>query len=208
MPSSTPVFIIDCGIGNVASVANILRRVGGSSYLTRDVSTICKAQKIILPGVGAFDSGISALQNAGLVDALKEAVVNGAYLFGICLGMQILLGSSEEGELPGLGLIEGQVKRFRVEEQGLRVPHMGWNNIKPKPEAILFDDLIEEYRFYFVHSFFAECASSCDIAATAFYGQEFVCAVQHERILGVQFHPEKSHKFGMNLFKNFIELPC
>ncbi len=208
MSESHPVVIVDYGIGNTASVANMLAHIGAQTSLSSDPDVICHAKKLILPGVGAFDPGIAALRNSKLDVAIADASTSGGYVLGICLGAQLLLEESEEGSLPGLGLVPGRVRRFRVEEMGLRVPHIGWNVVTPNIRATLFRQTSEEQRFYFAHTYYIDCADPRDIAATCLYGENFICAFGREQVLGVQFHPEKSHRFGMDLFRRFVELPC
>jgi glutamine amidotransferase len=200
------LLILDYGMGNVASVANMVRKVGGESKLSSSPEAVRSADKLILPGVGSFDPGVNALVERSLDVAVKEAVGRGVPLLGICLGMQLLFESSEEGSLPGLGLIAGGVRRFRFSGQQLRVPHMGWNVVRPQGDNKLFGQNDEESRFYFVHSYHAECERAEDVSAVARYGYDFPCAVERGNIMGVQFHPEKSHRFGMALFKRFIGL--
>jgi imidazole glycerol-phosphate synthase subunit HisH len=198
--------VIDYGMGNLGSVLNMIRRVGGDARASSNAEEVRSAEKLILPGVGAFDAGVSALRNSGLGEAIRYAVGhNGALLLGICLGMQLLLESSEEGVLPGLALAPGRVRRFQVESQGLRVPHMGWNVVRPKRPSKLLDVGAEEQRFYFVHSYFAECDDEKDVAGVTHYGQDFTSALERGSVLGVQFHPEKSHRFGMAVLKRFLE---
>ncbi|GAA5262959.1 imidazole glycerol phosphate synthase subunit HisH [Methanocalculus sp. MC3] len=200
-----PVIIINCGMGNIASIYNMINLIGGKAQISTSPSVVKQSTNLILPGVGAFDAGIRALRETGMDAAIHEAVTdNGATLLGICLGMQLLMDSSEEGQLPGLGLVPGRVKRFQVHEQGLRVPHMGWNTVQPTRSSGLFDQSINEHRFYFVHSYHVECDEPEDIAGITRYGYDFTSAFEHDNICGVQFHPEKSHKFGMRLFKRFL----
>ena len=197
------VAIVDYGMGNIASVRNMIKKIGGNSIFTSNKDEIFKSERIILPGVGAFDAGMSALKSSGLDEVLVSAADNGSNILGICLGFQLLFNSSEEGKLSGLGLVNGKVKKFN--NTSLRVPHMGWNIIKATSNSILFDkDKNRDQRFYFVHSYFAECEDISDISATCFYGDDFTCAVEKQNILGVQFHPEKSHKFGMELLKRYL----
>lgn len=201
---SDTVAIIDYGMGNIASVANMIKKIGGRSIFTKDKEIILQSSKIILPGVGAFDAGIQSLRDDGLDETLTLASTKGSKILGICLGFQLLFESSEEGTLPGLGLVKGRVRKF-AESSSLRVPHMGWNTVKPSKDSLIFDkNSNEDQRFYFVHSYFADCNESDDIAATSQYGDDFVCAIEKKNILGVQFHPEKSHRFGINLFKRFL----
>ena len=206
--SEQSVIIIDYGMGNVASVANMLRRVGTDSVISNDPLAIRRGKRIVLPGVGAFDAGIEALRRQDLDSALKDAVASSSYVLGICLGAQLLFRESEEGRSSGLELLSGRVRRFQLEEQGLRVPHMGWNVVSPRQAATLFHSAHGEQRFYFAHSFYMQCANADDVAAHCDYGGKFACVVEHERVFGVQFHPEKSHSFGLDLFKRFSDLPC
>lgn len=194
-------------MGNLASVQNMIRHIGSSAHISSSPEEVVDAKLLILPGVGSFDKGIDALREKGLDQAIIEAVTkNNASILGICLGMQLLMDSSEEGQLPGLGLVPGRVKRFQVHEQGLRVPHMGWNTVQPPRSSKLFDSAISEYRFYFVHSYHVECDEPEDIAGVTRYGYDFTSVFEHDNICGVQFHPEKSHTFGMRLFKRFLEV--
>lgn len=202
------ITIVNYGLGNLNSVANMINHIGGKCNITNHPDDIRSAKKLILPGVGSFDSGMTALQDTGLLDALNAAVFNQrAPILGICLGMQLMTEKSEEGQLPGLGWIKGEVKHFSIPEsqkQSLKVPHMGWNCLNvTKSNPIL--PLGEECRFYFVHSYHVLCQDT-DTIACANHGYDFVAAFAHENIYGVQFHPEKSHKFGMELFKKFLEL--
>jgi glutamine amidotransferase len=149
---------------------------------------------------------MSALQQHGFVDALREATNRGAYVLGICLGMQLLFESSEEGVLPGLGLVPGRVEKFKLAGTPLKVPHVGWNIVRPLRDSALFSTSDEQQRFYHVHSYHAVCGDSGDTVAVTQYGYEFACAVQHGKVLGVQFHPEKSHRFGVRLMQRFVGL--
>jgi glutamine amidotransferase len=203
---SNKIVIVDYGMGNISSIANMIKKTGGESMLSSDTQTILNAKKIILPGVGSFDAGIRALRDSNLDKTIIEAVGNGSIILGICLGFQLLFENSEEGTLPGLGLIKGEVKKF-LNTSSLRVPHMGWNSIEPKSDSILFNRKLEEnnpLRFYFVHSYYTECHNESDISASCIYGNKFTCAIENKNILGVQFHPEKSHKYGIDLFKRFL----
>ncbi|MGH7483585.1 MAG: imidazole glycerol phosphate synthase subunit HisH [Longimicrobiales bacterium] len=202
------VVILDYGIGNIASVANMLRVVGADSVLSADHEVVRRARKIILPGVGSFDAGMTALRAHGLPNAVGEALEQGAYLLGICLGAQLLMEGSDEGAESGLGFIAGRVRRFQFDDQARPVPHMGWNMVRPRPGATLFQTAVDQKRFYFAHSYYLACAREDDVAATSEYGFEFTCALEHGRIFGAQFHPEKSHRFGKEFLGNFVSLPC
>lgn len=196
--------IVDCGLGNPASVLNMIRRIGGDGRLSESPDDVMAADKVVLPGVGAFDAGASALRERGLDEAIRQAVTeNGAMVLGICLGMQLLLEGSDEGSLPGLALVPGRVRRFDV--PGMRVPHMGWNTVRPVRPSVLFDVDESEQRFYFVHSYYVECSDPGDVAGETNYGRPFTSAIECGRVLGTQFHPEKSHRFGMALMKRFVE---
>ena len=203
------ITIIDYGMGNLGSIKNMLKKIGYPSVITTDKTAIRDATKLILPGVGAFDSAMQMLKKLDLVDVLNTKVlIDKTPVLGICLGMQLLANRSEEGGLEkGLGWIKGELVRFRPEEANIsiRIPHMGWNIVNPKKNSRLFENMYEENRFYFVHSYHYKTESQADILLTAHYGYEITAAVERENILGVQFHPEKSHKFGMKLLKNFVE---
>lgn len=203
------IVIVDYGIGNLGSVLNMLKRVGAPATISSDPVEIEKADKLILPGVGAFDAGMKQLQDSQLIGVLSEkALTRKTPTLGICLGMQLLMENSEEGELPGLGWIKGSNVRFRLEEGNghLKVPHMGWNTVEVKRADSLFKELADEARFYFVHSYRVVCERESDVLATTNHGEDFVSALESGNIMGTQFHPEKSHKFGMKLLSNFAEL--
>jgi imidazole glycerol-phosphate synthase subunit HisH len=203
------IVIVDYGMGNLGSIANMLKKVKAEAIVSSDPSTIEKADKLILPGVGAFDNGMQKLGDLGLIPVLNNRVLQDRIpILGLCLGMQLLFERSEEGVLPGLGWITGDVVRFCIQknEALLKIPHMGWNDIQVTQHHALFEGLeTEETRFYFVHSYYVVPAVKDDILATSYYGVEFVTVVGHENIVGTQFHPEKSHNFGMRLLQNFSE---
>lgn len=203
--------IIDYGLGNLGSIINMFRKIGVESTLSSEPSVIEKADKLVLPGVGSFDSGMKNLQERGLVPILNKKVVQEKTpILGVCLGMQLMGKRSEEGSLPGLGWIDAQSIRFGFngDDAGLRIPHMGWNMLSiPRPHK-LFAGLEDENRYYFVHSFHMVCSHEENILARTRYGFPFTSAVVKGNIIGVQFHPEKSHKFGMRLLKNFSEWDC
>jgi len=203
------VGVIDYGIGNIGSVVNMIRHIGANVDVITEPNKLNYVDKLILPGVGSFDRGITELRERGFIEPLHECVFQrNIQLLGICLGMQLLMKSSEEGNLQGLGWVEGDTKKFNFEgiEKPHRLPHMGWNIVKPTHYGSLFKDRNMEYRFYFVHSYHVMCDEKKDILASAHYGYDFVCALEHNNIFGVQFHPEKSHKFGMELLNNYLEL--
>lgn len=208
------IVILDYGIGNVNSILNMLNHVGGEAVISSDLDIIEKANALILPGVGAFDNGMRKLQSSGFLPVINDKVLNrNTPILGICLGMQLLFDSSEEGNLSGLGFIPGNVTKFNFshldESSQLKIPHMGWNIVNTKDDNKLFSNVNEQQRFYFVHSYHVNCKDPSDKLASTKYGYEFVCAVNRKNIWGAQFHPEKSHKFGMNFFKNFIkEVSC
>lgn len=199
------ITIVDYGIGNLGSVANMLKKVGAKKVIfSNDPEEIASSKKVLLPGVGSFDHGMQKLNDSGISDALR-ALVNkdDTLLMGICLGMQLLTEGSEEGELPGLGLVPGKAMIF-PNNNGLKVPHMGWNVVYPKKDSFLLQDLPEKSRFYFVHSYYVTCSDEADVLCTTSYGDDFVSSFQRNNIIGCQFHPEKSHRFGMQLFKNIV----
>ena len=203
------IIIVDYELGNLSSVANMVRHVGGSCVVTSNTDEISNATKLILPGVGAFDKGMEQLNASGIRDVLDEAVLERRVaILGICLGMQLMAKSSEEGHLPGLGWIDAEVKKFAFEEAlNLKIPHMGWNLIAIRKENPLFNFGDEqEQRFYFVHSYFVKANRPDDVLCETKYGSAFCSAFSRDNIMGVQFHPEKSHKFGMSLMKKFIQI--
>ncbi len=203
------IVIVDYGMGNLGSILNMLKKVGApAAKISSDPRDIEQAEKLILPGVGAFDAGMQKLRETGLVSLLNEKVIKlKTPTLGVCLGMQLIGKVSEEGELPGLGWIDAETIRFRFNpnQTRLKIPHMGWNTVKVKREGTLFKDMYAEPRFYFVHSYHVVSHNPEDILTTTDYGYEFVSAIQRGNIMAAQFHPEKSHKFGMKLYKNFVE---
>lgn len=200
------ITIIDYGMGNLGSVKNMFRYLGVPSTISADPEVISKAEKLLLPGVGAFDNAMLRLNQQGLREILiQKALMEKVPLLGICLGMQLLTRGSEEGKLPGLDFIPADTVRF-ADSQGLKVPHMGWNLVVPSNESVLTRDLPVESRFYFVHSYYVRTDDPAHSILKADYGARFDAAIQKDNIFGAQFHPEKSHKFGMQLFKNFASL--
>ncbi|KEX93707.1 imidazole glycerol phosphate synthase [Pseudomonas putida] len=203
------ITIIDYGLGNIQAFVNVYRRLHIPVSVARCAADLDKATKLILPGVGAFDHAIERLDASGMRPALDELVQQAKIpVLGICVGMQILADSSEEGSLPGLGWVPGSVRSFKAIPQlsELPLPHMGWNDVVPAANSALFKGFELEARFYFLHSFFFDCSLPENIAATSSYGLDFSCAVRADNVYGVQFHPEKSHHFGVGLLKNFAEL--
>lgn len=199
------VSLIDYGLGNLGSVVNMLKRVGAESRLVRTPEEIIASDRLLLPGIGAFDTGMRLLTEQGLVPAIREFAASGKPLFGICLGMQLLLDGSEEGVESGLGLIPGTSKRF-TEQPGVRVPHMGWNFAVATHDDPLMAGLDAESRFYFVHSYKVVPARDDDVLAVTDYGGPFASMIRSENVMGAQYHPEKSHAFGMRVLSNFAAL--
>ena len=203
------ITVIDYGMGNLGSIVNMGKKAGGQFQVSGDPAVIARAEKLILPGVGAFDQGMTNLRERGLIPVLNECVLERRVpILGICLGVQLFTCRSEEGQLPGMGWIAGDTIRFKwaAGAPALKVPHMGWNSIEPAKPDPLLADLPPEPRFYFVHSYHLCCDDAADVLTWTNYGHRFASAVQHGNVRGTQFHPEKSHKFGLALLKNFIAL--
>ncbi len=202
------ITIIDYGAGNIGSVLNMIRHVGGLAEVTGNAAGVLGAKKILLPGVGSFDNAMARLARLGLVEPLKERAQSGVPFLGICLGMQLLANESEEGRMAGLGLIPGRVRRFCFEGETakLKIPHMGWNRVTPVRAHPLGQGMEEGARFYFVHSYYFDCEHAEDVLLRSEYGHEFTSGVQRGNVMGVQFHPEKSHRYGMQLIRNFVGL--
>lgn len=201
------ITIIDYGMGNLGSIRNMIKKIGGESIITNDINEIKKAEKLILPGVGRFDAGMNNLKEMNLIELLNDKVLKEKTpILGICLGMQLLTNYSEEGNVGGLGWIDAKTIKFNSEDKNFKIPHMGWNEIKVINESPIVRELENESRFYFVHSYYVKCNNEKNRIAIADYGNDFDCIIQNGTILGTQFHPEKSHKFGMKLMKNFMEL--
>lgn len=200
--------IINYGLGNVGSIASMLRRIGLLCVATCDEATLERCDRLILPGVGAFDSGVRQLEQNALVDLLNGLVLQRRLpTLGICLGMQLMMDRSEEGNLKGLGWIPGEAMRFPPDPHGiLKVPNMGWREIEVQSPTPLFATPMQERRFYFVHSYHVRCEAPCHVIATSRHGLEFAAAINKGNIYGVQFHPEKSHRFGMQLLRDFAAI--
>jgi glutamine amidotransferase len=202
------VTIIDYGLSNLGSMSNMLRKIGARPTLAHTPEDVASANKIILPGVGAFDAGMRGLAASGMIDALEKRVMQEAVpLLGVCLGMQLLGGRSEEGKLSGLGWIDAETIRFQpAAHPGMRVPHMGWNRVAPCKASPLIEEPPEDLRFYFANSYHVMCSDPGDeMLKTSHSGFEFASAIERGNIRGAQFHPEKSHRYGMWLLKNFVE---
>lgn len=202
------ITLIDYGVGNLGSIQNMLKKLGAESAIASDIATIERATKLILPGVGAFDAGMGQLNASGLRPALDAAALGRKVpVAGICLGMQLMTEGSEEGRLPGLGWVPARTVRFvPTAGETLKVPHMGWSVVSPAKPSPALDFLEGESRFYFVHSYHVACCNRADALLQAQYGSvAFDAAFERDNILGFQFHPEKSHRFGMALLKAFLE---
>jgi glutamine amidotransferase len=200
------IVIIDYGLGNLGSMFNMFKKIGVHAIISADHEIIKEAKKLVFPGVGSFDTGMSKLEAQGLIPVLnKQVLENHVPILGVCLGMQLLSKRSEEGVLPGLGWIDAETVRFRFDEKHkyLKIPHMGWNTVKICKDTTLFNGIELAPRFYFVHSYHAICADETDILTKTLHGYEFVSSFAHANITGVQFHPEKSHEFGMNFLRNW-----
>lgn len=199
--------IVDYGMGNAGSIVNMLKRVGVAARVSSSAAEIAESERLILPGVGAFDTGMQHLHDSGLVDVLNRKVLQDRVpTLGICLGMQLLMRSSQEGRQPGLGWIAGVTVGFPSNTlSDLKVPHMGWNTVQVCRNDSLFRGLEQGARFYFVHSYHVICDRDQDVLAWTTHGVRFASSVQQGNIVGTQFHPEKSHRFGMHLLKNFID---
>jgi len=203
------ITIIDYGSGNIRAIANIYEKLKVDYKIAKIPEDAVGARKLFLPGVGAFDETISKLDSMGFREVLdKEVLENKVPVIGICVGMQILAESSEEGALRGLGYIKGRVKKIDASllHQKPKLPHLGWNSIEIKRSNALLQDIDPEMGFYFLHTYYFECADEEDILTTTVYGKSFSSAVNHENVYGIQFHPEKSHQNGVTLLHNFAKL--
>ncbi len=202
------ITIIDLGMGNMGSICNMLRKVGVGAEISSDPKIIEKANKLILPGVGAFDNAVRSLKKLDLKGLLDMMVIEQRVpILGICLGMQLFTGGSEEGSLPGFGWVDAETVRLGP-ENSLKIPHMGWNTIGIRQPHPILDGLGDESRFYFVHSYHVKCKNPMAVLATTHYGVEFHSVICKDNIVGTQFHPEKSHWFGMTILRNFAEIPA
>ncbi|MBI3152922.1 MAG: imidazole glycerol phosphate synthase subunit HisH [Chloroflexi bacterium] len=199
------IILIDAGTGNLRSVQKALESVGASVTRTDDPQKVMAGKRIILPGVGAFGDFMTGMRAKGLADTVKQVVARGVPMLGICVGMQALFEIGEEmGDHEGLGLLKGTVVKF-ADSLSMKIPHTGWNQLTVKNEALLFDQINDEAYVYFNHSYYCQAGDSSDVIATTDYGINYACAVRHENIFGVQFHPEKSQQVGLQILKNFLE---
>ena len=198
--------IVDYGLGNVQAFLNVYRRLNIAAERARTAGELRDADKIVLPGVGAFDHAMDLLDASGMRATLDEMVLERRVpVLGVCVGVQILAHGSDEGRAQGLGWIAGHVRAFKnLQRSDLMLPHMGWNDVMPTAPSPLLRHL-DSARFYFLHSYYFDCENSADVAAVSRYGIDFACAVSAGNVHGVQFHPEKSHRFGTQLLKNFAE---
>ena len=203
------ISIVDYGLGNLKAFANIYKRLNIEAEFVKTPEQLNSASKIILPGVGAYDHAMEELKKSGMREKLDELVLQKKVpVLGICVGMQMLGNKSDEGQLNGLGWIDGDIKKFDTQyiKQKPQLPHMGWNDVYPTSDNKLFNGLEKDAIFYFLHSYYFSCNIIQDEIARSEYGIEYTCAVNHENIYGVQFHPEKSHQYGIQLLKNFANL--
>jgi imidazole glycerol-phosphate synthase subunit HisH len=199
------ITIVDYGMGNLGSVLNMFKKIGVAAQISSDLEQISRAEKLLLPGVGAFDSAMERLTGTELREVLDhKALLEKIPVLGICLGMQLLTRSSEEGQFAGLGWIPATTYKFPVSY--LKVPHMGWNIVSPHTPSALTENFVGEFRFYFVHSYYVKADDEKNSIMQTNYGLTFDSGVQKDNIFGAQFHPEKSHRFGMQLFKNFANI--
>jgi glutamine amidotransferase len=203
------IVIVDYGMGNLGSIANMLKKIRVKAIISSNIVDIERASKIILPGIGAFDAGMQELEKRGLIPILNRKVLKDKTpILGVCLGMQLFTQQSEEGHCSGLGWFDAETVRFqyKADQSDLKIPNMGWNSIHiTQSNPILNDEAEEDLWFYFVHSYHVVCRNHNNILATSFNGYEFAAAIIKDNIIGTQFHPEKSHKYGMELMKNFVE---
>jgi glutamine amidotransferase len=200
------ITIINYGCGNIKAIQNVFNKLSIQSKVASNSSDLYDAEKLILPGVGAFDYAMQKLLDSDMIDVVNEMVLhNKIPVIGICVGVQLMAKSSEEGKLKGLGWIDAEVKRFDDSKLDHKVslPHMGWNDVFPTQKNSLFEGLENDSKFYFLHSYYLACNNEAQVLAKAAYAGDFVCAVNHNNIYGVQFHPEKSHHYGVKLLENF-----
>jgi glutamine amidotransferase len=197
--------IIDYGAGNIGSVQRACAETGIRSIITANPGDLKNAERIIFPGVGAAPTAMENLTRTGLAEAIKQAFVTGIPILGICLGAQVVLDRSEEGDTPCLSLITGTTVRFKLKDKSLKIPHIGWNSVKVTQPHPLLEGIDKEDEFYFVHSFYPQPARQENIYAVSDYGGDFCCAVGYKNLFAVQFHPEKSGRFGLQMLKRFAK---
>lgn len=203
------IIVVDYGVGNLGSIVNMFKKIGAKAMASSDPVMIENAEKLILPGIGAFNAGMQKLNERGLIPLLNKLVLEKKIpVLGLCLGLQLMTKRSAEGQLPGLGWLDAVTLRFRFDEanSNLKVPHMGWNTIETRHPHPLFTDLDPDARFYFVHSYYVQSRDPETVLAETDYGSRFHSILGKGNIMGAQFHPEKSHKFGLRLLKNFAEV--
>lgn len=204
------IHIVDYGLGNIQAFLNMYKKLGIDCVRAQQCSDLQNVERLILPGVGAFDHAMQLLDASGMRDTLENLVLKeNKPVLGICVGMQILAEGSEEGKRSGLGWVPGWVRSFESSRAARHLPrpHMGWNDVKPTTDGLLFKGLGNDARFYFLHTYYFECRHQVNEMAHAAYGEPFACAVAQGHVSGVQFHPEKSHHWGAQLLKNFAEVP-
>jgi glutamine amidotransferase len=197
------ITIVDYDAGNLTSVRRALKYLGIPSEITNDPKKIQSAQRIIFPGVGHAKAAMQSLRQKGIDTAVKTAFLNGIPIMGICLGTQIILSHSQEGDIDTLGLIDGKCVKFNLTNKTLKIPHMGWNNVKLQQKHFVLKDLQDDEEMYFVHSYFPQTADESCVFATSNYEIDFACAIGYKNLFAVQFHPEKSGEKGLSLLKNF-----
>ena len=201
------ITVIDYGMGNLGSVINMLKKIGVASKITSDLEEIKTATKLLLPGVGSFDKAMQRINDSGIKEVLDyKALKEETPVLGICLGMQLLTNNSEEGIEKGLGYINASTKKFTFKDNKLKVPHMGWNLVEKSTSSLITNNFEVESKFYFVHSYYVEVEKQENSILKTTYGLEFDSAIQHKNVYGAQFHPEKSHKYGMKLLENFSKI--
>ncbi len=199
------IAIIDYDMGNLGSIKNMIKKVGGDSIITNDIEIISKARGIILPGVGSFDTGVNNLKKYKLFELIKDmAIGEKRPILGICLGMQLMTKRSEEGVMTGLGLVNAETIKFE-DDNVHKIPFMGWNTVEKSKESLLFENFSESPRFYFVHSYYVKCNDDQNVLGQSKYVTLFDSAFEKGNIMGVQFHPEKSHRFGMTFMQGFLK---
>ena len=205
--SNIKIGIINYGLGNLGSIFNMLKHIEFDPYIVDDSSTFKNYDLLILPGVGKFDSGVYGLNNKNFHCSIKDYILEKEkYFLGICLGMQLLCKNSEEGIKDGLGIFDAKVVKFKKShKKKLLIPHMGWNTVDCQKDKYFLDGIKSPRRFYFVHSYYVDCKNEEDILFTTEYGLKFTSAIKKDNVMGFQFHPEKSHKYGMRLFKNILQ---